>query len=211
MDPYIVLCVTTDASDADIKAAYRLWAQRTHPDRPGGDCDAFDRVQKAYDILSDPERRKRFDETGDIDEPTPLSSKAEQKLASVFNSLLEQDVEYGDLIAQCRSSIKDTQSKMTRQLEEFSTEYVKLASRLGRVEAKDFNLYESLIQQKIDTLQHQEKAVREEIDSLDAVLELLKDYTDTAPKEREPAYMTDNPLNGLGGINTFRTTRKIFW
>lgn len=86
-----------------------------------------------------------------------------------------------------------------------------MLSRLGRVEAKDFNLYESLIQQKIDTLQHQEKAVREEIDSLDAVLELLKDYTDTAPKEREPAYMTDNPLNGLGGINTFRTTRKIFW
>jgi curved DNA-binding protein CbpA len=49
-----------------IKNLYRKLAKRMHPD-VGGDPEAFRRIQFAYGVLSDPERRKRYDETGEID------------------------------------------------------------------------------------------------------------------------------------------------
>ena len=62
-DPYAALGVARDASQDDIRQAYRRKAQRAHPDRKGGDAERFRAIQEAYDILSDPARRSRYDET----------------------------------------------------------------------------------------------------------------------------------------------------
>ncbi len=62
-NPYEILGVRRDATDDQVKAAYRRRAKTTHPDS-GGDADAFSRVQKAYELLLDPVRRKVFDDTG---------------------------------------------------------------------------------------------------------------------------------------------------
>jgi DnaJ-class molecular chaperone len=68
-DPYEVLGLTRDADEAAIKAAYRKLAKRHHPDLHPGDAKAADRfaeLNNANDLLSDPERRTRFDR-GEID------------------------------------------------------------------------------------------------------------------------------------------------
>lgn len=67
-DPYSVLGVKRDADEEEIRTAYRQASKRTHPDT-GGDPEQFREVKRAYDILSDPERRKRFDQSGATDEP----------------------------------------------------------------------------------------------------------------------------------------------
>lgn len=46
------------ASKAAVRAAYKAQAQRTHPDRPGGSAEAFQRVQAAYTALCDDATRK---------------------------------------------------------------------------------------------------------------------------------------------------------
>ena len=66
-DYYEVLGVGRTASEQEIKRAYRKLARQYHPDRNPGDKQAetrFKEVQDAYDVLSDKEKREKFDKFG---------------------------------------------------------------------------------------------------------------------------------------------------
>ncbi|MEI9852845.1 MAG: DnaJ C-terminal domain-containing protein [Sphingomonas sp.] len=68
-DPYATLGVARGASEADIKKAYRKLAKELHPDRTKDDprkAERFSLVTQAYDLLTDKDKRARFDR-GEID------------------------------------------------------------------------------------------------------------------------------------------------
>jgi DnaJ-class molecular chaperone len=68
-DPYATLGVPRGASDKDIKSAYRKLAKELHPDRNKDNpraAERFSKVTQAYDLLSDKDKRARFDR-GEID------------------------------------------------------------------------------------------------------------------------------------------------
>ena len=68
-DPYQVLGVAKGASAADIKKAYRRLAKDNHPDRNADNpkkLEAFKEANAAYELLSDTDKRARFDR-GEID------------------------------------------------------------------------------------------------------------------------------------------------
>ena len=70
-DHYATLGVETNATDEEIKRAYKKLARRYHPDLNPGDTEAearFKEIGAAYEVLSDPERRSRFDRFG-TDQP----------------------------------------------------------------------------------------------------------------------------------------------
>ncbi len=66
-DYYKVLEVDRNASEKDIKRAYRRLARKYHPDVNPGDKDAeqrFKEINEAHEVLSDPEKRKKYDQFG---------------------------------------------------------------------------------------------------------------------------------------------------
>ena len=74
-DYYKILRVDKDASDKDIKTAYRKLAIETHPDKNPDDPDAekrFKDVSEAYEKLSDPHKIVRFDSGVDLQDPSEM-------------------------------------------------------------------------------------------------------------------------------------------
>ncbi len=58
---YIILGIAADASLDEVKAAFRRRAMEVHPDTSGLESGPFLELQEAYGVLSDPERRRRYD------------------------------------------------------------------------------------------------------------------------------------------------------
>jgi molecular chaperone DnaJ len=70
---YETLGVAKNASQDEIKKAYRKLVREVHPDRNPGQEERFKEVQNAYDVLSDPEKRQAYDQFGSANGRTGFS------------------------------------------------------------------------------------------------------------------------------------------
>ena len=88
-DYYSILGVNRNASEREIKQAYRRLARKHHPDINPGDKSAeekFKRINEAYEVLSDKEKRRKYDQFGD-----------QWQYADQFAQAHRQQAPFGDL------------------------------------------------------------------------------------------------------------------
>ena len=85
-DYYEVLGVERGASDQDIKRAYRKMSRKYHPDIAGPEYeDKFKEVNSAYEVLSDPEKRRMYDAGVDPNDPQASQGGSPFDMGDVFN------------------------------------------------------------------------------------------------------------------------------
>src|ERR687894_236393 len=124
---YDVLGVSREASQTEIRNAYRTLAKERHPDHPGGSAEAFSLLQEANAVLSDPNRRRQHDEALD--------------LAHAADQLAGLNLDFG--------SMEDELSAKRRERESSGPS---LGERLrGRFGRKEEDPYESLRREERDS------------------------------------------------------------
>jgi molecular chaperone DnaJ len=92
VDPYATLGVSRDASPEEIKQAFRRLAREHHPDRNPNDPRAqqrFQEINAAYQLLSDPVKRRRFDSFGS-ERPGPNVSGGVYDFSDLFSEFFNQ-------------------------------------------------------------------------------------------------------------------------
>ncbi len=110
---YDSLGVPRDASPDAIRAAYRKKAQAHHPDK-GGDVSQFQAIQTAYDVLSDDDRRARYDTTGDTEQGPSIEGQARMYVATLLNAVMQgqADVRTTDILAVMRNQLAIDRSRV---------------------------------------------------------------------------------------------------
>ena len=191
MNPYDTLGVDKDASDEEIKKAYRKKSKKTHPDK-GGSEKEFNETNQAYLILSDASRRKKYDETGSTEDDKKVDDTI-QRISELFFIIIDNAgdmIEHLDIIGEMKKNIEVAIERMRSeqlkcQLQIKLTE--KLLGRITRNDGNDENVFEQFVSGKIQHIQRQADRYQEGIDmnkKMDAFLEVYQcSYKERKPQE----------------------------
>lgn len=142
MSLYNDLGVSKDATADEIKQAHKNLAKKHHPDA-GGDEETFKRIQHAYDILSDPEKRKYYDTTGH-------ELKGELGFEHKFNDLMQRvilpifmdakDYSTRDIIGELKDILKRADAEIARNIRKYQLDgapLTNLRETRKRIKAKE--------------------------------------------------------------------------
>lgn len=180
VNPYEVLGVPKDADAGTVKRAYRQAAKKAHPDR-GGNPQAMTRVNVAYDILSDPARRERYDVGGEDLPPTPpLELRARIQLAMAFQHML-QNPQRVNIPAGAKAFLCEQRRAGQAQISEMKAIQARFKARMPDVEFAgapgEPNVFLDQLNASVADLQRRMEATGETLEAIGRALELLAAYT----------------------------------
>lgn len=188
MTHYELLGVTSDASLADIKAAWRRLARGNHPDLVAADAreessQRMAAINHAYEILSDTEKRAHYDRTGQDPSPARDSTRqAEEEIMNMVAEFLDAEEDYeGDLVLLMRQSIAMRKKDALTELGKVKHSIMRIEKRANRIKGA---IIARVTQHKVRILKERQAQVEDECAHLDKVMALLQDYKDTESTKR---------------------------
>jgi curved DNA-binding protein CbpA len=177
-DFYAILGITRDASTAAVKAAFRRKAKTQHPDR-GGNPEAFRLLRLAYEVLSDPERRRHYDDGAD----PVLTDEDREQLMDLAGDLLVRAFaqsgapEFDDVIKRMRADAAQQIAGLGQQIQILREVARKMALSAGRIEAAGRqNLLRDLVQEKGHDLHERIEELQQARQRHERVLLFLEEY-----------------------------------
>jgi hypothetical protein len=177
MNPYTELDVPVDASLETIRQRYRTLAQMYHPDK-GGDEETFKNIKLAYEILSDPVRRKQYDITGE----TTTSNAKDEAIANIVQILLHVvpsfNVDQDDLIKIAEMETRSMLELVFKDIgvtERYIANLEKVSKKL-RIKTEGENLLNSFVLNQIQQRRQELTTFQHRVRVCNLMLEILKDY-----------------------------------
>ncbi len=151
VDYYEFLQISPRAESETIRRIYRFLAGRFHPDNPQtGDPEKFVLLNRAFDVLSDPERRSEYDATLDIQRGQPLPAFASVDFMDGADGEVNRRLAVLSLLyRKCRTNIDDpkvslaeleAQMGFPREYLDFTTWYLRSKKYITREDNSDFAL-----------------------------------------------------------------------
>jgi curved DNA-binding protein CbpA len=179
---YQEIGISSGATAAEIKRAYRVKAKRVHPDG-GGSADEFTRLGRAYRVLSDPVRRLAYDRTGRVDDATGdvrsialemIGSFIDQVIESVPDELLP-DIDVLELMRTHFGQLREKAQQGAQRPRAKAKKFERLATRFCTKAADD--PIKRILDRRRDQLGDDAERILAEIAKVDAVSEILKGYS----------------------------------
>ena len=177
MNPYTELDVSVTASTEEIKQRYRTLAQMHHPDK-GGDEELFKRIKLAYEILSDPIRRKQYDITG---ESTTTNAKDEaiSNIIQIIHHVVPNfNADTDDLIKIAENEANAMLDMVNRDITNTEVQiknFEKVLKKL-RIKTNAENVLENIIVKQVEQRKKDLLVFHRQVKVCILMLEILKDY-----------------------------------
>jgi len=182
---YEVLGVDKSADQTAIRKAYRSRAKNVHPDA-GGSAESFELVRLAHDCLSDAERRRRYDETGQVD-PTGADNEAAQimnvaigAVNAVMATIRQRGLSWekfdilGDAIKQIEGQIDQVNGKIADA--ERNAKKLRAAATRFKAKAGKVNKLGPMIEAQAAEQERNVETMKRDKAKLDAARVLLKEH-----------------------------------
>lgn len=204
-DPYEVLGLPRDAAPEAIRYAYRKLAQLHHPDK-GGDEKKFKEVALAYEILSNPERRKAFDE-GKLDEDGKPMRKAKDVVMHAMQDIIQQfaDKEV-NLVKAIRDAVAEGRAECQKNLENSRVSSRKVEKRMKALvyKGKEDSPLHMMLGQRLQALERERKMHEFGLEIAKEAEALINQYEDNGiyHEVRQPTF--DEMMMQALGSRPFR-------
>jgi len=188
-DLYSILGVEKDATEAQIKKAYRKLAMDKHPDKNPDSPRAtfeFQELNEAYEVLIDPERRRKYEETGSTDNKA-FDFLFNQFVSQHVNEMMSRDESLLESTDMMKEIIRDTNNKidaMKQFIADVKKDRAKAVKLKKRITKKgDDNVFATMIQNHINEHDKLIAGNEQQIKDYSIILEMLSDYNYRVDKQ----------------------------
>jgi curved DNA-binding protein CbpA len=193
MSHYETLGVGPDATQDEIKQAYRLKARDTHPDREGGDGGAMVLINQAYAVLGDPDRRQSYDAGGSGNKAADLDEKIAKGLVVVIGQALEKS---GNMVANATKILNHERGAAAGRIAENNMLISRAAKRRALISAEEApsgNVAHLLLDQKIQGLNRDIAQLEAHLEVLTGIEAELAHYSDAQPDPVHSEFYSTHP------------------
>ena len=186
MTLYDTLGVDKNATQEDIKQAFREKAKKHHEDK-GGDKDEMIEINKAYGVLSNVVKRDRYDKTGETVEES-FDFKFSRYVQQIFLDIVERnDVDSTDLIGEFRAYTKAVIQDNGKRVKDAQGRLKKLNKVKERLGSSAENRIVAVLENNMENVRQEIGIIEENIKFMEDCLECLESYHYTFD-EKLPAY-----------------------
>lgn len=193
MSHYDTLGVARDATEAEIRRAFRKKASECHPDRHHHDPELkaandarMSAINGAYTVLRDPERRAHYDVTGqDEVEEDPIEAKAGELLMTTFRAAIDED---GDMVMFVTARLRAAKAETESTLSGLRLQQRNVAKKRDKIKVKrGENMVQAMIDKKLEHLTADIEANALGVQALTRALELVDNYVWEDPDDKKTA------------------------